>query len=289
MTTNAYLLTPEVFTDLVSWGLYDFQITVDGPQKSHDKTRILKDGGGGTYDTIIDNLRKITTLPGDCAITVRINFGPDNLPYIDEHMELMKAYFSHDPRFRMRFYPISKWGGKNDNNLNTCGHSANDMARQLELKAAKAGLQSEDRFVRIRPGSELSLCYAARPYSFIVGADGKLMKCTLVLDKHDYNIVGTLRPDGHPDIKLDKLVQWVAPYFETDTSCQKCFFLPVCQGISCPLERIENNARPCPSEKLEIGRTLEAIWAAENIRKEKSAGVMQEKALVGTGNGPANE
>jgi uncharacterized protein len=289
MTTNAYLLTPDVFTSLVSWGLHDFQITIDGPQITHDTTRILKDGGGGTYDTIIENLRKITTLPGDCTLTVRINFSPENLPYIDEHLETMKAYFAHDPRFKMRFYPVSKWGGKNDNNLNTCGMSATETTRQLEVKALKTGLQSDGRLERISPGSDLALCYAARPYNFIVGADGKLMKCTLALDKHDYNIVGTLQPDGRPEVKLDKLVKWVAPYFEDDAGCQKCFFLPVCQGISCPLERIENNARPCPSEKFEIGPTLEAIWVTEKLRKKKGAGVMQEKALVGPGNGPANE
>jgi len=289
MTTNAYLLTPDVFTSLVSWGLQDFQITIDGPQKSHDTTRILKDGGGGTYDTIIENLRKITTLPGDCRISLRINFSPDNLPYMDEHLETMKSYFGHDPRFRMRFFPVSKWGGKNDDSLHTCGISATEHTRDLEVKALKTGLQSDSRLQHISPGSDFSLCYAARPFNFIVGADGKLMKCTLVLDKHDYNIVGTLQPDGRPDVKLDKLVNWVAPYFEEDASCQKCFFLPVCQGISCPLERIENNARPCPTEKLEIGPTLDSIWTVEKLRKEHGAGMSHERALVGAGNGPANE
>ena len=289
ITTNAYLLTPDVFTSLISWGLQDFQITIDGPQKIHDTTRILKDGGGGTYDVIIANLRKITTLPGDCRVSLRINFSPENLAYMDEHLETMKAYFGHDSRFKMRFYPVSKWGGKNDDNLNTCDMSASEHARQLEVKALKTGLQSEGRLERVSPGSDFTLCYAARPYNFIVGADGKLMKCTLALDKHDYNIVGTLRPDGRPDVKLDKLVKWVAPYFEEDATCRKCFFLPVCQGIACPLERIENNARPCPNEKLEIGPTLESIWAMEKFRKEHGTGVSQERALVGAANGPANE
>lgn len=289
MTTNAYLLTPDVFTSLISWGLQDFQITIDGPQKSHDTTRILKDGGGGTYDAIIANLRKITTLPGDCRIALRINFSPENLPYMDEHLEAMKAYFGRDPRFKMRFYPVSKWGGKNDGNLNTCGISASEHARQLEVKALKKGLQSEGCLERISPGSDFTVCYAARPFNFIVGADGKLMKCTLVLDKHDYNVVGTLRRDGRPDVKLDKLVSWVAPYFEEDAGCRKCFFLPVCQGISCPFQRIENNAAPCPSEKREIGPTLDSVWTMEKLRKEQGAGVSQERALVGAGSGPANE
>jgi uncharacterized protein len=280
MTTNAYLLTPDVFHSLISWGITDYQITLDGPRISHDTSRILKDGGG-TYDTIIANLRKISTLPGDCSITLRINFGPDNLRFMDEHLEAMKSYFGHDPRFKMRFYPVSKWGGKNDDDLRTCGMDAAEHARQLELKALRAGLQSDGRLQHILPGSAYSVCYAARPFNFIVGADGKLMKCTLVLDKQDYNVVGTLHPDGRPQVKLDKLARWVAPYFEDDSACQKCFYLPVCQGMVCPFQRIENNQRPCPGEKFQIGPTLDSIWAAEKVRKEQGKGVLRERELAG--------
>jgi uncharacterized protein len=208
---------------------------------------------------------------------------------MDEHLETMKEYFGHDPRFKMRFFPVSKWGGKNDDNLHTCGMSADEHTRDLEVKALRTGLQSDGRLQHISPGSDFTVCYAARPFNFIVGADGKLMKCTLVLDKNDYNIVGTLRSDGFPDVKLDKLVRWVAPYFEDDASCQKCFFLPVCQGISCPLERIENNTRPCPSEKLAIGPTLESIWATEQLRQGLGSGMSHERALVGVANEPAIE
>jgi uncharacterized protein len=282
MTTNAYLLTADVFRSLMSWGVTFYQITLDGPQATHDKTRILKDSGGATYETIMANLRSLTKVPGNCTIMLRVNFNPDNLEYMDEHLAAMKAYFGHDPRFQMRFYAVSKWGGKNDDKLEICGVSGSDEARKLELKALELGMPTDNRLDRITPGNEMALCYAARPYSFIVGADGKLMKCTLVLDKNDYNVVGSLRPDGRPDIKLDKLAKWVAPYFEEDSSCQKCFFLPVCQGISCPLERIENDTRPCPSDKLEIGRTLEAIWAADTVRRERGDRVSNEKALAGS-------
>jgi uncharacterized protein len=288
ITTNAYLLTPDVFTSLVSWGVTDYQITIDGPQKTHDTTRVLKDGGGGTYDVIMENLRKITSLPGDCMISLRINFGPENLAYMDEHLETMKAYFGHDRRFKMRFFPVSKWGGKNDDHLQTCGMSASQLTRELELKALKMGLASEGRLEHIIPGSDFTICYAARPFNFIVGADGKMMKCTLALDKHDYNVVGTLRPDGRPDVKLDKLVRWVAPYFEEDKKCQKCFFLPVCQGISCPLQRIENNIRPCPSERLEIGPTLDSVWTMEKLRRSQGIGASQNRALADTVNGRPN-
>src|SRR5579863_3824960 len=52
MTTNAYLLTPDVAQRLVSWGVTQYQITVDGQASQHDKHRPLKDSSEGTYARI---------------------------------------------------------------------------------------------------------------------------------------------------------------------------------------------------------------------------------------------
>ena len=41
-------------------------------------------------------------------------------------------------------------------------------------------------------GSAREVCYAARPYNFIVGASGKLMKCTIALDTQDANVLGRI-------------------------------------------------------------------------------------------------
>jgi uncharacterized protein len=93
------------------------------------------------------------------------------------------------------------------------------------------------------------------------------MKCTIALDTKDYNIVGKMTPDGRAEIDVDKFARWVSPDFEDDPGCKKCFYLPVCQGCSCPLVRIEENKRPCPDEKLHISSTLKSQW----VLKQQSA------------------
>jgi hypothetical protein len=55
------------------------------------------------------------------------------------------------------------------------------------------------------------VCYAARPYNFVIGADGQLMKCTVVLGKEDFNIVGRLSDDGNLLLDVDKMVLWIEP------------------------------------------------------------------------------
>ena len=105
-----------------------------------------------------------------------------------------------------------------------------------------------------RPGAWV--CYAARPYNFIVGADGKLMKCTIALDKEDENIVGHLTPQGDLVIDPDKLSAWTQPAFETDALCQKCYILPSCQGMACPLERMHTGQRSCCYTKKQLHNEL---------------------------------
>ena len=71
------------------------------------------------------------------------------------------------------------------------------------------------------------------------------MKCTVVLDKENHNIVGQLTPNGDMIMNADNMALWTEPAFQNDTGCQKCAIVPTCQGISCPLIRIESNRSPC--------------------------------------------
>ncbi len=258
MTTNGYLLTPDVFDRLVNWNIRSYQITLDGEKECHDHNRPLKDGGG-TFDTILDNLRRMRSTDHQFSVTIRVNFDPQNIQSMPRFLESISE-FKGDHRFDLRFFGIGKWGGPNDASLETCGIDSENQKRQLDVLASDLGFQSEGRLPYVAPTAKGSVCYAARPFNLIVGADGKLMKCTVVLDTKDHNIVGRLTADGAAQIQIDKLVKWTAPYFEDDEMCKQCFFLPVCQGVSCPLPRLETGDRPCPSQKLQIQSTLTGIW-----------------------------
>ncbi len=41
---------------------------------------------------------------------------------------------------------------------------------------------------------------------------------------------------------------WTEPAFEQDGKCRKCVMLPSCQGIHCPLIRIQDGSQPCVSD-----------------------------------------
>ena len=237
MTTNGYLLTPERSKALLDWNVRNYQITLDGSATTHDTHRPLQNGQP-TFDRILTNLKAMAAQPHDFEVAIRYNFDHDNLKEAPSLMRILRTTFGDDKRFKMRFRAVGKWGGPNDEQLDTC--DAKETARQMfELaNAARAcGLQSEDA------GDDLAtaarVCYAARPYNLIVGSDGKLMKCTVLLDTDKRNVVGRLLPDGSITMDEDTFALWVKPYYHSDAMCSKCFFVPVCQGVCCPLPRVQ--------------------------------------------------
>lgn len=244
MTTNGYLLTPDVAEKLLSWGVLRFQITLDGTPENHNRNRPTRNGEP-TFETIFRNLQEIKKRPEEYRMELRINFDQQNRSSLTDFVDLLGREFGGDPRFRLRVRPVGRWGGSNDDNLDVCGFDeAQDITYQLIDQAGQRGLGNCDDVRDARPfGSKV--CYAARPYNFIIGADGQVMKCTVDLDKEDRNVVGRLDEEGVLHLDQSKVTLWTEPAYSSDPGCQKCVVLPVCQGISCPLIRITENKSPC--------------------------------------------
>lgn len=260
MTTNGYLLDSDLFTELVSYGVVGYQISIDGEQHDHDHNRHLIDGSG-TFDTIVRNVLSFRRVDANFSVTIRVNFGPSTATRIVDLLDVL-APLKGDPRFSLRFYPIGRWGGSKDAELEVCGKSGEQVRQELDILARKMGHNPESRLPYLQHRTGCTVCYATRPFNYLIGADGKVMKCTVALDTKDYNIVGRITEDGRLDLDVDKLTAWVRPYYEEDNTCKACFFLPVCQGASCPLPRVERAGRPCPPEKQQISSTLRNVWSA---------------------------
>lgn len=267
MTTNAYLLTGDVVDRLLSWRITDFQITLDGMPADHDRHRPRRDGGS-TFQTIYDNLAKMAERDDEFSVVIRVNFAQSNVPGLESFLHLLQAKFRDDDRFTLSFHAVGRWGGGNDANLDVCGRSeAQAVHMRLKAAARTLGLQVTSGW---RPGSGglgSQVCYAVRPYNFIIGAHGDLMKCTIDLDNKDRNLVGKLLPDGTLDLDVDKMALWTEPAFERDSGCQSCHMLPACQGVHCPKIRMDTERAPCPgirrTAKQEMLDYFEASQAAE--------------------------
>jgi uncharacterized protein len=248
MTTNGYLLDEATATRLLGWGIDDFQITLDGLGDEHDRHRPARDGAG-TYDKIYDNLLKLRDRPEPFTVVIRVNFDQENSGGLNAFLDVIARDFKDDARFQMAFLPVLRHGGQNDAELAVCGaEERRSVSLDAQREARRRGIHLATSFQSsIGPGS--NVCYAARPFSYIIGASGLVMKCTVALDNQDYNIVGKILDDGALELDEDKMARWTEPAFEQDSGCRSCVIMPTCHGMHCPMIRFEHGQRPCPPVK----------------------------------------
>jgi uncharacterized protein len=267
MTTNGYLLTPEVADKLLAWRIRQFQITLDGLPEHHNHSRAARDGSP-TFERIFANLKALAGKDQDFRVVLRVNFNPANAGGLSGFVEMLSQEFKGDPRYSLALKAVGRWGGSNDDQLDVCGDDEVASVQQdIMAQAKRQGLH----FGSLRDAAKMGgqVCYAARPYNFIIGATGKVMKCTIVLDKDDHNVVGSITPDG--ELKRDdaRMSLWTEPAFEQDDQCCKCVVLPNCQGIHCPLVRIEQDTQPCISTRSNLKKELLATLDAPGLQERR--------------------
>lgn len=90
ITTNGYLLTADLFNKLYALHIVDFQITLDGIEKTHNMSRPHKDGHN-SYRNIVRNLFDIrdNVKTKNVNIIIRTNITKSVMDIIDEHIELL--------------------------------------------------------------------------------------------------------------------------------------------------------------------------------------------------------
>lgn len=262
MTTNGYLLTETVARMLLKNEVRSYQITLDGRREDHDRLRVLGDGHSGTFDRILGNLRMMRSLDETFKIVLRVNFDHGSALLMDPFLDLLETEFAHDERFCVDFHPVGRWGGPNDAHLAVCGVDEG-QANSFEFgrRAVARGLDPTGIRGKLLPGG--SKCYAARPYSFAIGSDGTVYKCTVAFED-PRNHVGQITADGDLVLDTAKHALWIGEGADKDQGCRSCFFSPSCQGNACPLHRMDTGTRPCPSIKTKIEGALRGV-AAEDM------------------------
>jgi uncharacterized protein len=241
-TTNGYHLTPDISPRYIKLGIKEYQITLDGPARYHDAKRKLQHGGS-TFERIWDNLIFLKHSPHDFSITLRINIDEENYPVMPAFIQTLSDAFGHDERFSLHLHKVGRWGGENDDNLAVLEQDKSLLHFYEQGQMCGLDPHLSDGF---KPFG--ATCYAAKPYSFLIRADGRLNKCTIALDD-ERNEVGRLLADGSLLLNQDKLNPWIFNGALTDTGCQACSLRPACQGSSCPLIRMNTGERPCPDTK----------------------------------------
>ena len=220
VTTNGYLLDVPTLHALVEAGVTEYQISLDGPQEIHNRTRVRADGAG-TFERIWENLISIRNSSLPVKVLVRIHLNQENRRRMGPLLALLREELMRDDRFTLFFRVVSKLGGENDHLLNTIPEQ-DEAAAVEELERAVGN----GRFKHKR---DFPICYAAHANQFVIRANGDIAKCTVAL-YDQRNKIGSLHDDGTIEIETARLTPWLRGIGTLDADQLECPWrgFPVC-------------------------------------------------------------
>ncbi len=247
MSTNGYLLTPQLFEQLNKLKCNFYQISIDGMAGTHDKLRPLV-SGEGTWQKIIDNLSYMVSTDKDFTVQLRTNFNVDVAESLVEFYNYVGKKLN-DNRISI-YYETIKNQGNEKTPTTICG------MQELVLNVDIAQLISENNLTcnncttRLMPCSRV--CYASKPNYFIIDEKNQILKCSFELDSpNSNNIIGILDENGSFVENKDYYYNWVYRDYLTSDKCKNCKILPLCFGKSCPKALNKLGDMPCDTDMIQ--------------------------------------
>ncbi|NVO11744.1 MAG: radical SAM protein [Bacteroidales bacterium] len=230
-----------------------FQITLDGYKEKHNKVRVSKSGGEGTYNRIVDNLYLITEMLNDTHIRIRINYDDNTLKNIEELvLDLNDLDRSKVSIHLERVWQTSK-GNKPDNKL---------LHDTIMLLTANEFSVDYGNFI-----PRYNSCKTDRYRQAGINYDGRVFKCTgrpFIPENSD----GELAETGEIIWNRDRLANRIGrSTFELDM-CLSCKMLPMCVG-PCSQKCLErdwkNMENQCTLKTLEMSIEDFVVFSFNNL------------------------
>lgn len=273
--TNGYYLSQSCFNELCKNDVRMFQVTFDGAKESHDITRKLKDGSGGTFDKIMENIKAIKNSVEDSLkfeMAIRINFMKSTYKAVYGLIDELSKIINRDRRFVIYCRPVY--------NFETQRKDIESM--QDDIFTIEEGLQKQTEFTlyianklnrteSIRSISDylplpaIRWCSEDSLSSIIVGYDGSIYFCDSLIGDEQF-CVGMLKANGSIDYN-EKNTEWRKNIFDMENmeQCKKCKCLPTCMGC-CKRERILKNTTPCLYKEEDIYHYMQLYYENEYKR-----------------------
>lgn len=234
VTTNGYLINGEIINKINEIGLNTFQITLDGDEFYHNKTRFSYDDKQ-TYKAIVNNIVLLCRQVPNIQMDVRINYTPKNIGTIDK----IALSFPNDIRDRIAIHPQQVWQFKDDVN------TVDDVIKEKMDVFTKVGYQTQ----RVMLPHLNCGCYVENSLQYVVNYDLSVYKCTardFISKKHS---IGAISRDGTFQANSNYYNYFVSSFMENE-ECLACAFLPSCFGM-CIQKKIEGSIPTCPKQKIE--------------------------------------
>lgn len=221
ITTNGYLLNSKTFKKLIEAGVKFYQITLDGDQKAHDKTRVTL-SGKGTFNRIWENLISAHKTDFDFRITLRIHYSINSFPELNNLLKKLERTFGKDDRFIIMLKAIECWGSDYDSQIIPFDGGAQQKVSEYYIDKFPSLCQRDRKYYKD------GICYAAQTNCIIIRPGGRLSKCTTMLED-ERNDVGRITKEGFLEFDQEKINMWTKPLFLGNEEYLQCPAKFVCE------------------------------------------------------------
>lgn len=219
VVTNGVLLTEKAVRVLQGFNVDRLEISLDGPQETHDVLRAAK-SGRSTYEQVLDSI--VNASEHFKTIIFRVNIHTRNALRVEDWLHEVAPRISK-PNIYLKFKLVE---GDKTNELDYENFAAITLKYSLTARALGLNL--------LQQRLETETCPAIRKNYFIVQGDLKVYKCPQNLGSEDN--VGTISQDGSFESNW-RLDHWADYDVETAHGCGSCAHLPHCNG-GCPYNEI---------------------------------------------------
>jgi len=263
MVSNGYLLTPEIVDRLVKAKVEMIQVTIDGPAKSHNAKRPLKNGQP-SFETIIKNLTHASQKIG-MGVRVNVDKSFDNAMIAELLDELIAAGLKD--RVGVYFGQIEPSVQACANISETC-YETSEFSK-TEIEYYRLLLDKGFRIDRI-PAPVATYCMAQIVNSFMIDPDGYLYKCFNHVGDKSLAMGNIKNEVDFQDKNFLRLFR--ADPFD-DPTCRECDLLPICMG-GCPSRRVDREKegeQVCETWRHNLQPMLEIIARSRQRQMQQKA------------------
>lgn len=239
-TTNGYFLGEKNLDILKKLHFTQFQITLDGDKRFHDKVK-YQGGCASTFDHVLQNINRILKNESNVVIYLRINYTHTTLS--EEIVKQVNSFIQEDCRKNIVVILKKVWQENVDKRFEKTLISIEKLFLKSGYNVSQFSLSS---FIP---------CYASKESYNSINFNGNVVKCTACNDLYDDIPKGILNDDGTISWSDNFDAKYQTLTYE-NSRCLHCKYLPICMG-PCPRDYIAGMSEcKYKSEDVEIEHSL---------------------------------
>jgi possible arylsulfatase regulator len=264
MVSNGYLLNEKAIAFMERSKMDRIQITLDGIESNHNKTRSLRLTNEPTFKTITKNIENLAKRLPEIRISLRVNINKTNY---HDFIDIYRLYNQDTWQKNIFVYP----GIIREDTADKCSLCHNSYSSNELLDLYKI-FSDEGINVDFMPRFSGKGCMIQKSRSFIIGPEGELYKCWNDVSDPD-KIIGSIMDDDRRNYTT--LMSYMNELNPFDDKCKDCKIFPICDG-GCGNLRYRNihegaSFDYCSPLKLDSNLEKALLLASERPAKEGRA------------------